>query len=85
MDRISPVDRIPDAELLARLEGCPRYGSTWQHAGGALVCIVGRAIDEATLEPLVLYRHIAGGADLPEDPTFARPLASFRERFTQEG
>lgn len=69
-------DRITDAELLARMADCPPVGSRWVHRSGLHVVVTGCAIEEATLVPLVLYRHGDAG------PVFARPLASFLDRFT---
>ena len=74
-------DRITDAELLARLADCPPVGSRWVHRSGFLAVVTGCAIEEATLFPLVLYRHAGEAAGCP---VFARPLASFLDRFTAE-
>lgn len=74
-------DHVPDAELIARLEGTPERFSLWRHAKGEVMRVVCTAIDEATLEPVVIYYHAAKGSFL----CFSRPLANFLDRFTPEG
>ena len=60
-------------ELSRRLAQCPAPGTLWRHFKGNLYRVVGSAIDEATLEPLVLYRPEGSGL------TWARPLRVWGE------
>lgn len=63
-------DKVGEDELHRRMAGCPRVGSFWRHyKTGNVYAVVGCAIAESTLEPLVLYRHLR--------ITFARPLSEF--------
>jgi carbon storage regulator len=73
-------DRLGEAELLRRLDGCPATGTFWRHyRTGGVYRVVGRAMLAATLEPLVIYRHVESGL------TFARPLAEWLETVECEG
>ena len=58
-------------QLLALLKDCPAPGTRWRHYRGGLYVVTGSAVDEGTLEPLVLYRPHGGV------PTWARPLRSW--------
>lgn len=67
-------------ELARKLARCPASGAKFRHYQTGLVYVVlGCAIEEATMEPLVLY--------LPEDEDvmFARPFAEWDEVVEYEG
>lgn len=67
---------VPSEELERRLADCPEAGTLWTHSkSGRRYRVTGRAVLEATLEPLVLYQPAAG----PEGVVWARPLAAWRE------
>lgn len=79
------MSNTAETELLARLADCPRRGSWWTHRRGALVRVVCCSLDEATLEPLVTYRHAQDDMrPLSESVLWTRPLAAFLERFIPE-
>jgi hypothetical protein len=66
---------MTDYELKQLLSGCPPAGSTWRHRDGGVYTVVGAAVREEDLSPLVLYRS-AGGV------VWSRLHAEFAERFT---
>jgi hypothetical protein len=78
---------LTEEELLSRLADCPESGSIWRHFKGALVRVVVCSLDEATLQPLVTYRHEgeAGGPPPPSQVVFTRPLARFLGTVEYEG
>jgi hypothetical protein len=68
--------KVPSEELERRLADCPAAGTLWTHTkSGRRYRVTGRAVLEATLEPLVLYQPAAG----PDSVVWARPLAAWRE------
>lgn len=69
---------LPSADLLASLAMCPPAGSRWLHYKGGEYTVVGAAIDEASLEPLVVYTSVEG-------VTFARLLRSWAEHVRVPG
>jgi hypothetical protein len=67
-------EHLANEELRRRLSECPA-GGVWRHRrSGRVYAVRGRAIAEATLEPLVIYEGVAA---VP----FARPLSEFLEKF----
>lgn len=70
---------LPVREPILPPADSPSVGSVWQHWKGAYYIVRGMAINEADLQPLVLYS--------PEDgngPIWARPLADWGQRFRKE-
>lgn len=64
--------RLTDDQLLEIMERCPPFNATYRHSeSGRDVVVLGGAIDEATLEPVVYYRHTASPV------RFVRSLADF--------
>jgi len=63
---------ISHGELLAALGQCPKLGR-YRHYKGGRYEVVGAVIEEATLEPAVLYRQLETGL------VFSRPLKSWNE------
>lgn len=52
--------------------------SLWQHKKGSVYEILGYAVEEATLNPVVIYRSLSGGG------VWTRPCKNFFDgRFTQ--
>src|SRR5207245_1815568 len=71
----------PD-DLRRLLEQCPPPGSHFRHYKGGEYVVVGAAILEASLEPAVLYRPMAGdGANV----CWVRPLSVWNELIQHEG
>src|SRR4051794_29648926 len=65
-------EQLEEARRLIRDEA-PAPGTCWRHFKGNEYAVLGAAVLEADLEPLVLYRPL--GTDL----TWARPLRVWRE------
>jgi hypothetical protein len=68
-----------ETELMPRLAECPETGSRWRHYKGGVYVVVGCAMHEGLLEPLVLYRDLDGGI------TWARPLGDFQASVRIDG
>jgi hypothetical protein len=66
----------PD-QLQQRLAECPQEGARFRHYKGGEYVVVGSAILEATLEPSVLYRPVAGAGS---DICWARGLSDWNAR-----
>lgn len=69
------------AAQLAIIESPVREGDIWRHRNGTLYQIVGFAVDEATMMPMVLYRPcpVDGAWSIPFVP-WSRPLSVFLQR-----
>ncbi len=61
----------------------PQVFSIWKHVNGETVVVIGDCIEEANLEPCVLYSatHDVGEIDSPS-VVWCRPLREFLNRFT---
>lgn len=59
-------------DLRRLLATCPPAGSRFRHYKGGEYLVVGAAVDEATLQAIVLYRPTQGDAS---DLCWARPLS----------
>lgn len=70
-----PKDRVI-ADLQARAD-LPRPGDTYRHYKGGLYEVVGVAIDEATLGPLVIYRPAEGNPHYGQPLPWVRTLDNF--------
>lgn len=78
------MEKISEKQLQERLQACPQSATEWTHyKTGGTYLVVGRAISEATQEPLVLYRPLTGRpAPLL---TFARPASEWEQVVEHEG
>lgn len=66
-------------ELESKLAACPHAGTKWRHYKGGLYEVVGSAVLESTLGPLVLYRPRG------EQLVFARTLADWTAEVEVDG
>jgi hypothetical protein len=72
-------DPDPKDQAQTVLDGCGiEPGQVYRHYKGGLYVIVAVAIDEASLEPMVVYRSNRRGT------TWIRTLANFIERIKME-
>lgn len=70
-----------EQELQDSLELCPKGGTYWKHKKtGHIYTVMDKAIQESTLEPLVLYQRW-GGSSLFIN--WSRPLSDFLVKFTR--
>lgn len=74
-----PTEHKSTEELIDLMAKCPRPGATYRHYRGDLYVVIARGIDEATLQPVVLYQPFRSIL------TWARPLASWNETVEHEG
>ncbi len=64
-------------ELKVLIEQCPMPMTVWQHYKGGEYMVVGTAIHEATLVPMVLYRQTR--RRIRDHIVFARLLSEWHE------
>lgn len=66
------------AAMRSAIRQGPAPGSRWQHRAGGLYVVVGMALRESDLSPVVIYQP-----DSPADAViWSRPLCEWEQRFT---